>query len=318
MFDPQIIPDPKTREIVRELLRRIERLETQQREAVSAVGTPTTDHGGLSGLGDDDHTLYLDVARHDTTVRHPWAIILKAGSSLADLTTRSASDLTSGTLPDGCFPATLPAASGANLTSLNADRLTAGTVPLAVIAGLTNAQVSAAAAIAWSKISKTASSLADLTTRSAGDLNSGTLPDARLSSSVAMRNANNSFTGYVLIGDILKVAGSTNLPASIGTSAIYMGAGYASPDIGRIFIGDGSGWKLHFSKRTGGVSTDLHSFQDNGNYTAAGVIRGASFNVSGTAGIDATVALAKLTPTTGTNGSLTITKGLVTAYTAPT
>jgi len=45
---------------------------------------------------------------------------------------------------------------------------------------LTNAKVNAAAAIAWSKISKTGSSLADFTTRSAGDLSSGTLPDARM------------------------------------------------------------------------------------------------------------------------------------------
>lgn len=41
----------------------------------------------------------------------------------------SASDLTSGTLPDGRFPATLPAASGVNLTALNATQLTSGTVP---------------------------------------------------------------------------------------------------------------------------------------------------------------------------------------------
>jgi hypothetical protein len=38
--------------------------------------------------------------------------------------------------------------------------------------------------VAWAKVSKTSSSLADLATRSAADLNSGTLPDARLSSAV--------------------------------------------------------------------------------------------------------------------------------------
>lgn len=51
----------------------------------------------------------------------------------------------------------------------------------ATVGAITNDYVDAAAAIAWSKISKTGSSLADLATRSAGDLNSGTLPDARLS-----------------------------------------------------------------------------------------------------------------------------------------
>lgn len=49
---------------------------------------------------------------------YTWAQIDKTTSSLADLTTRSAADLTSGTLPDGRFPATLPAVSGVNLTGL--------------------------------------------------------------------------------------------------------------------------------------------------------------------------------------------------------
>lgn len=43
--------------------------------------------------------------------------------------TTNASDLTSGTLPDGRFPATLPAVSGVALTSLNATNLTSGTIP---------------------------------------------------------------------------------------------------------------------------------------------------------------------------------------------
>jgi N-acetylneuraminic acid mutarotase len=67
----------------------------------------------------------------------------------------------------------------AQLSALNASNLTAGTVPLARISGLTDTQVAAGAAIAWSKLNKAGSSLADLTTRSASDLTSGTLPDAR-------------------------------------------------------------------------------------------------------------------------------------------
>lgn len=46
-----------------------------------------------------------------------------------DLTNLNATNLTSGTLPDARFPATLPATSGANLTSLNASNLSSGTVP---------------------------------------------------------------------------------------------------------------------------------------------------------------------------------------------
>jgi hypothetical protein len=60
----------------------------------------------------------IDLAS-EVTGSLPWASVSKSGSSLADLATRSAGDLTSGTLPDARFPATLPAISGANLTSLD-------------------------------------------------------------------------------------------------------------------------------------------------------------------------------------------------------
>lgn len=45
------------------------------------------------------------------------------------LTALSATALTTGTVPDARFPATLPAASGVNLTALNASNLGSGTVP---------------------------------------------------------------------------------------------------------------------------------------------------------------------------------------------
>ena len=47
----------------------------------------------------------------------------------ASLTALNATQLTSGTVPDARFPATLPASSAANLTALNANQLTGGTVP---------------------------------------------------------------------------------------------------------------------------------------------------------------------------------------------
>lgn len=46
--------------------------------------------------------------------------------------------------------------------------------------GIVNSMVNAAAAIAWTKISKTGSTLSDFTTRSAADITSGILPDARV------------------------------------------------------------------------------------------------------------------------------------------
>lgn len=75
---------------------------------------------------------------------------------------------------------------GSALTSLNATNLASGTVALARLSNIADAQIAAAAAIAWTKISKTGSSLADLTTRSAADLTSGTLADARLSANVSL------------------------------------------------------------------------------------------------------------------------------------
>ena len=49
-----------------------------------------------------------------------------SGSSLTSL---NASQLSSGTIPDARFPATLPAVSGANLTNLDASDLASGTIP---------------------------------------------------------------------------------------------------------------------------------------------------------------------------------------------
>jgi hypothetical protein len=46
----------------------------------------------------------------------------------ASLTALDASTLTTGTVPDARFPATLPAVSGANLTNLNAGNLSTGTI----------------------------------------------------------------------------------------------------------------------------------------------------------------------------------------------
>ena len=48
----------------------------------------------------------------------------------AAITALNATELTSGTIPNARFPATLPAASGVNLTALNATELTSGTVPV--------------------------------------------------------------------------------------------------------------------------------------------------------------------------------------------
>jgi hypothetical protein len=94
---------------------------------------------------------------------YTWAQIDKTVSSLADLTTRSAADLSSGTLPDGRFPATLPAISGVNLTNLNANNLASGTVPLGRLSGITGSQLSATAAIANNQLANSTITVAGTT-----------------------------------------------------------------------------------------------------------------------------------------------------------
>lgn len=89
-----------------------------------------------------------------------------------------------------------PSLDGSQLTGLDAANIGTGTLALARISGILNAQIDAAAAIAWSKISKTSSSLADLATRSASDLSSGTLLLARLSG--YEYNAGNSGTALTI------------------------------------------------------------------------------------------------------------------------
>ena len=77
----------------------------------------------------------------------------------ANLTNLDASDLASGTVPDARFPSTLPAVSGANLTNLNATNLASGTVDLARLPSI----VTTTTAVGNSNFSTTSSSLQDIT-----------------------------------------------------------------------------------------------------------------------------------------------------------
>jgi hypothetical protein len=60
--------------------------------------------------------------------------VLSAATTRTLIGADNASNLTTGTVPDARFPATLPAASGVNLTALNASNLGSGTVPTARLA----------------------------------------------------------------------------------------------------------------------------------------------------------------------------------------
>ena len=122
------------------------------RQSTSAVGVPGPQGEigppGASGAGTGDVLSaggsYVDnrIVRYDGTTG---TIIQVSSASVSDaglltaisfggdgslITALNATELTSGTVPDARFPATLPAASGANLTALNATQLTSGTVPV--------------------------------------------------------------------------------------------------------------------------------------------------------------------------------------------
>jgi len=121
------------------------------RQSTSAVGVPgpqgPTGPTGASGAGSGDVLSaggsYVDnrIVRYDgatgTIIQVSSASVSDAGLLTATsfsgdgslITALNATELTSGTIPNARFPATLPATSGVNLTALNATQLTSGTVP---------------------------------------------------------------------------------------------------------------------------------------------------------------------------------------------
>lgn len=164
---------------------------------------------------------------------YTWAQIDKTSSSLADLATRSASDLSSGTVA----PARLGTGSGGASKFLREDstwQSAAGGV--SSVFGRTGAVVAATNDYTWAQIDKSTSSLADLTTRSAGDLSSGTLLDARLSTNVfflggraggqdasggtaasenlILRSTAHATKGFILAKDQIGVSAVTTVPST--------------------------------------------------------------------------------------------------------
>jgi alpha-tubulin suppressor-like RCC1 family protein len=61
----------------------------------------------------------------------------------------------------------------------------------------------------------------------------------------------------------IRSLGNADLPTRVFNSAIYSG-GFSSPNIGRLFIGDNTGWRYLISNRTGNSTTDLVTFTDQG------------------------------------------------------
>ena len=165
------------------------------------------------------------------------------GSSLTDL---NADNLATGTVPDGRFPATLPAASGANLTALDASNLGSGTVPDARFP----ATLPAASGV-------------NLTALNATNLGSGTVATARLgtgtaSSSNFLRGDGSwqvpaaGFTDPMTTeGDIIIRGSSAATRLAIGSNGTFLKSDGTDPEWATIGISDVSGNVDLTSKVTG-------------------------------------------------------------------
>ena len=68
----------------------------------------------------------------------------------------------------------------------------------------------------------------------------------------------------------LNVAGTSGLPAATA-GTLYVRPQVASPSLGRIYVGDGTGWQLDFARRTGSADTVLYSLLDTGAMQTTGV-----------------------------------------------
>lgn len=76
------------------------------------------------------------------------------------------------------------------------------------------------------------------------------------------------------VADTVTMGGGTvwiypvaSLPTGAGGNLI-LGGGFGSPVCARMFIGDGSSWRMHFSKRLSSTTTDLFTFDDRGYFIA--------------------------------------------------
>jgi hypothetical protein len=178
-----------------------------------ATGAITINNTEICYYGSKDSTHFLDVVRgrdSTTVVSHASGVSVELFivsvhhmiHSLAIIAAETKLGTGSSTPTSGIFLKGTGTGTSA-WTAIDAADIQSGTLSVNRLAGITNSQIDNAAAIAWTKISKSGSSLADLATRSATDLTTGTLADARLSSNVAFENTANVFN---LVQTIIKNA----------------------------------------------------------------------------------------------------------------
>ena len=260
-------------------------------------GATLTNAGTLTGTGTFNYSLgTLTLANDQVT----WLWVNKTGSSLADLATRSASDLTSGTLPDARFPATLPAAIAANLTAIPAANIS-GVIPVANLATGTPD---------GTKFLRDDGTLA--VPAGAGDaVTSGTLAQFAATTSLQFAGviSDETGTGAVVLGTSPIFTTDITAPKIIFTGSVTETYGTGSPE-SAVTAAVGS----TFHRTDGGTATTLYikeSGTGNTGWVAAGAGAGASGSITSSGYTMSTgTLLGRTTASTGAIEEITVGSGL--------
>jgi len=101
-----------------------------------------------------------------------------------------------------------------------------------------------------------------------------------------MLDINLDVNGSSIFNGSLTIANNTGLPTQTG-SVLRLASGFSSPTIGKMYIGDGTGWRFSMSTRIGSVDTELINFLDNGNLLInTGTDNGQKLQLNGSFRID--------------------------------
>lgn len=227
------------------------------------LASPDGFSGGLQIRSIEDSDV-PDNITIDGTGNVTWASVDKTGSSLAELDDRSASVLTSGTLPNARFPADLPAIGGVNLTTLNATNLSIGTIPTLRMPGLTGDVTAGAGSIATTlantAVSAGSYTLASITVDAKGRLtaaSSGSLSGGSITGQVGVANGGTNIASYA-VGDILYASATTTLSklADVATgNALISGGVTTAPTWGKIALTTHVSGILPFANGGSGLSS---------------------------------------------------------------
>ena len=148
------------------------------------------------------------------------------GAGYIDGSALNAANLSSGTIPDARFPATLPTASGVNLTALNGSNIASGTIAAARIATLNQ---------------NTTGTSGGFTAGDASNLNAGTIPDARFPATLPAASAANltALPAANITGALPALDGSALTGISGGVTVQEEGSSLSTAGTTLNFVGSG-------------------------------------------------------------------------------